>query len=140
MCQQEGDYEPASLIHTLYKCPNAQSIIKYICKELTKQTTIKPHEIILTNAKCTANLGNKLKVNGTHRNCSVLKDYNENPTALDYIWKIASHYIMECHQKQEEILPKTALGLILVEYQHFIHSRSSNPISNYIRKLILNLK
>ena len=111
-----------------------------ICKELTKQTNIIPHEIILTNAKYTAKLGNKHKGNGTHMNCSVLKDYNENPMALDYIWKIVSQYIMKCHQNQDEISPKTALGLILGECQHFIHSRPSNPISNYCKTLSLNLK
>ena len=69
---------------------------------------INPHK-----CKCTDSLGKKLNVNRTHMEYSVLKEYNENPTALDYIWTIASQYIMECHKK-EEILPTTALGLILV--------------------------
>ena len=67
MCQLEGDYEPASLIHTLYKCPKAQNTIRYICTELTQQNNIRPHEIILTNAKYTSNLGKKPNVNGTQK-------------------------------------------------------------------------
>ena len=82
MCQLEGDYEPASLIHTLYTCPKAQRTIKYICTELTQQNNIRPHEIILTNARCTSNLG-KPYVNGTHNECAVLKNCKDNPTALD---------------------------------------------------------
>ena len=61
MCQQIGDYEPVTLLHTLYKCPKAQGTIKYICQKLTKQTNILPNEVILTNARCTAKLGTKLK-------------------------------------------------------------------------------
>ena len=61
MCQLEGDYEPASLLHTLYKCHKAQRVIQYICTEqLTLQENIKAYEIFLTNAKCTSNLGKNL--------------------------------------------------------------------------------
>ena len=57
MCQLEGEYEPASLIHTLYTYPKAQKTIKYIFTELNQQNNIRPHEIILTNTRCTSNLG-----------------------------------------------------------------------------------
>ena len=56
----KGDYEPPSLLHTLYKCPKAPRTTQYICIELTLQENIKGHEIILTNAKCTFNLGENL--------------------------------------------------------------------------------
>ena len=57
MCQQVGDYEHASLIHTLFKCPKAQITVKYKCNELTKQININTYEIILTNSKYTDKIG-----------------------------------------------------------------------------------
>ena len=33
MCTFHGDYEPATLLHILYKCITAQGIIRYICKK-----------------------------------------------------------------------------------------------------------
>ena len=85
MCQLEGDYEPASLLYTLYKYPMAQRTIQYICTELTLQENIKAHEIILTNAKCTSNLGKKPNGDKIHNECGVLKNYKDNFSALDYI-------------------------------------------------------
>ena len=35
MCQLNGDFEPATLVHMLYECPKAQNTIQYICNEFT---------------------------------------------------------------------------------------------------------
>ena len=108
MCQLEGDYEPATLFHTLYKCPKAQSTIQYICNEFTLQTNIKAHEIIITNAKCTSNLGGKPNGDKIHNECGVLKNYKDNSCALDYIWMVMCQYFIDCHSKKVLIQPKTA--------------------------------
>ena len=73
MCQLEGDYEPATLLHTLYKCPHAQRTIQYICNEFTLQIYIKVHEIIISNAKCTSNLGEKPNGDQILNECGILK-------------------------------------------------------------------
>ena len=114
MCQLGDEFEPSTLIHTLYECPKAQRTMQYICKEFTLQENIKAHEIIIINAKCTSNLGKHPCGDNIHNECGVLNNYNENSPALDYIWSVMCQYFIDCHSKQIIIQPKTALNLILI--------------------------
>ena len=112
MCQFNGDFELATLMHTLYECPKAQNTIDYICHELNLQKNIKPHEVILTTAQCTSNLGKHPKDDDIHNVCGALNNYKENSTGMDYIWGTVCQYFFDCHLNQKLIQPKTALNLV----------------------------
>ena len=92
MCQFNGDFELATLMHTLYECPKAQNTIDYICQELNLQKNIKPHEVILTTAQCTSNLGKHPKDEDFHNVCGALNNYRDNSTGNDYIWATVCQY------------------------------------------------
>ena len=64
MCQNHGDFEPATLLHTLFSCHTAQGIIRFICENLTYQEDITPTEVIITNSKCKTKFFQKGKNNG----------------------------------------------------------------------------
>ena len=60
------------------------------CSEPPKN--IKPHDVILTTAQCTSNLGKHPKNEDNHNVCGALNDYKDNFTGQDYIWAMVCRY------------------------------------------------
>ena len=83
MCQYNGDFEIATLMHTLYECPKSRNTIDYICKVLNLQKNIKPHKVILTTTQCISNLEKQPKDEDIHNLCGALNNYRDNSIGND---------------------------------------------------------
>ena len=85
MCQQRGDFELATLAHTLFECPRAKITINYICNTFCLPKNIKSNDVVLTTALCTSSLGKHPKSNENHNVCGALDNYKDNFTGQDMI-------------------------------------------------------
>ena len=79
MCQIPSDYEPGTILHTLYIFHMTNAIIWYIKENLTYQGDIMPVNVIITNTRCIKQVDNRGKATTgkifPHPRCSI---YNDN--------------------------------------------------------------
>ena len=141
-CMDKGDHQIADFKHTLFECPNRCSIIEYIRANLTKQTEVRPVNILFSSNRCfyqTHETGAQRQVMlKKHDKCALHnKAIISKGKALDFIWTHYMQIIMLTLYKDQTPDPITVMDEIIIEIKAQIKAKPTCPVSHFL-KILLN--
>merc|ERR1712055_816790 len=126
---------------TLFECPNRCSNIEYIRANLTKQSEVRPVNILFSSNRCfyqTHETGAQRQVLlKTHDKCALHnKATIPKGKALDFIWTHYMQIIMLTLYKDQTPDPITVMDEIIIKIKAQIKAKSTCPVSNFLKTLL----